>query len=545
MRSKGAFIKITVMLAFFILIFIYSENSIFAQQDKNTYVSSKDYSSIQGENQWFYQEWNGKQYVDLKWNESERLWRGSHPFTMIAANVHHPDETDVARKWVAPKSGLIRINGRAAKSNPGCGDGVRIEIRKNTKLLWTTHIEYNDIDGVTSNYETHINSGEALYFIINKGEQNNYCDSTYWDPSITYLDANTSLAYSASEGFSGVQGQNNWYYEEGKEGTLSFLNWDGKEEVWRGKNQYSLIGRSFQHPTDLSSVRTWAAPESGLIRISGKVAKGNTKCGNGIIASIQKNNEVVWSALIRFDDAEGIQVQHDITVHADDKLRFLVASNESLDCDFTSWDPRITYMEPKADLRYSSVTGFSPAQGQSNWYYQEFEDSKYEDTKWDFNEKQWRGKHPFSIITHNMQHPDKSDSVRKWVAPKSGSVRVSGHAAKSNTTCGDGVKATILNGLTPVWQAKLDYNNDDGVDHDIVLPISAGGVLYFVINANGTNLCDSTNWTISIHYDSEARATIYSYDAGNKMETITYPDGRIIYHYYDANGNLIRREKRK
>ncbi|KJB84758.1 hypothetical protein AZ66_28960 [Paenibacillus sp. E194] len=529
----------------FLFILIYRTEDTLEAQGKDTYIASRDYSSIQGENQWFYQEWNGKQYVDLKWNESERLWRGSHPFTMIAANVHHPDETDVARKWVAPKSGLIRINGRAAKSNPGCGDGVRIEIRKNTKLLWTTHIEYNDIDGVTTNYETHINSGEALYFIINKGEQNNYCDSTYWDPSISYLDDNTSLAYSASEGFSGVQGQNNWYYEEGKEGTLSFLNWDGKEEVWRGKNQYSLIGRSFQHPTDLSSVRTWAAPESGLIRISGKVAKGNTKCGNGIIASIQKNNEVVWSALIRFDDAEGIQVQHDITVHADDKLRFLVASNESLDCDFTSWDPRITYMEPKADLRYSSVTGFSPAQGQSNWYYQEFEDSKYEDTKWDFNEKQWRGKHPFSIITHNMQHPDKSDSVRKWVAPKSGSVRVSGHAAKSNTTCGDGVKATILNGLTLVWQAKLDYNNDDGVDHDIVLPISAGGVLYFVINANGTNLCDSTNWTISIHYDSEARSTIYSYDAGNKMETITYPDGRIIYHYYDANGNLIRREKRK
>ncbi|EJW16693.1 hypothetical protein PAV_5c02760 [Paenibacillus alvei DSM 29] len=34
MRSKGTYIKITVMLAFFILIFIHSENRIFAQLDK-------------------------------------------------------------------------------------------------------------------------------------------------------------------------------------------------------------------------------------------------------------------------------------------------------------------------------------------------------------------------------------------------------------------------------------------------------------------------------------------------------------------------------
>ncbi|WP_430112234.1 hypothetical protein [Paenibacillus sp. B1-33] len=121
MRSKGAYIKITVMLAFFILIFIHSENRIFAQLDKNTYVSSKDYSSIQGENQWFYQEWNGKEYVNLKWDESEQLWRGSHPFTIIAAGIHHPDVTDVARKWVAPKSGLIRINGRVARVIPDAG----------------------------------------------------------------------------------------------------------------------------------------------------------------------------------------------------------------------------------------------------------------------------------------------------------------------------------------------------------------------------------------------------------------------------------------
>ncbi|MBW4085756.1 hypothetical protein [Paenibacillus sp. S150] len=65
-----------------------------------------------------------------------------------------------------------------------------------------------------------------------------------------------------------------------------------------------------------------------------------------------------------------------------------------------------------------AVKAYTSTQGSGNWYYQQWDGNVYTDLQYKNN--QWEGKTPFTIISGAFQHPDQTDSVRKWVAPKSG-----------------------------------------------------------------------------------------------------------------------------
>ncbi|UHA73731.1 RHS repeat domain-containing protein [Paenibacillus sp. 481] len=510
---------------------------------KNVYKASADYSTKQGDNNWYYQEWNGTTFTDLKWNESEKLWRGNGPFPFIETNLYHPSTNDIVRKWVAPKSGMVRISGIVKKSNTSCGDGVKVMIRKNNKIVWSTDLEYNDLTGVSADHVTHIAKGDSFYFMVNQ-KADAYCDGTFWDPTITYEEKKL-MKYKASEGFSSIQGQNNWYYEE-REGDKFFpLTWVKGEVLWRGLTEFSMIGHHWQHPDTRDTVRTWSAPTSGVVKITGRLGKNSAVCGNGVVATLYKNNYAVWSTPLLYNDQTGYQLEHDLTVRADDRLRFMVSQlDKDKDCDGTTWDPVITYLDPQLKLTYSSIAGFGSAQGQSNWYYQEGNGQTYTDMKFDPKEQAWKGSRPYSILTSTMYHPDPSEAVRKWVAPKSGTVRLTGRAFKDNIGCGNGIQAIIYKGKNRIWEPTLAFNDNKGVMLNVNTPVAEGESLHFVVNAIGAdNGCDSTFWETEIEYVLSSKTSGYSYDAANRLESITLPNGQIINLYYDENGNLVRSEK--
>ncbi|TVX92185.1 RHS repeat protein [Paenibacillus agilis] len=666
-----------------------------ASTEKNVYRASTDYSTIQGDNNWYYQEWDGSTYTNLAWDNSKKLWQGKNKHATIAANIHHPDHVDIVRKWVAPKSGIVHISGQVAKSNPTCGDGVKAIIRKNNKLIWSTAIGYDDKVGVSASYTTNVATGDALYFIVNQ-QQENSCDGTFWDPTITYDEK--PLKYTASEGYSSIQGQNNWYYEEQDKDKFYPMTWIKKENLWRGSTEFSMIGHHWQHPEARDSVRTWAAPTSGVVQITGKLAKENISCGNGVIATIYKNDNAIWSTPIVFDDKVGFQIkqhitvrtddrlrfvisqngenscdgtifnptitydaqpikytasegyspiqgqnnwyyeerdkdkfypmtwikaetlwrgnaeysmighhwqhpeardsvrtwlaptsgvvritgplvkdnvvcgngviakiykndkvvwttpvlfddkvgyniQHDLSVRADDRIRFVTSQNGENSCDGTTFNPTITYLDPKQPLSYSSRVNFGSAQGQSNWYYQELNGLDYVDMTFDAKKQEWKGAREFSTLTFNMYHPDPSAAVRKWVAPKSGTVRLTGNPVKGHISCGNGVETMIYKGKTKLWGTKLAANDDKGTAYNMTTPVSQGQALYFVVNAGENIDCDSTFWDAQIEYTTTSNMSDYAYDGANRLETITLPSGQVVHYYYDANGNLIQRRK--
>jgi len=158
------------------------------------YQFSTGFGSVQGANQWSYQEWTGSVYKPMFWDAAASSWRGSSPNCVIAKDWMRPDASDAVIVWTAPRAGAVTVRGMMDHSPTGPSDGVRTMIRKgngdNMRRIWPADTEYQVLrPGFTAQHilTTEVAAGDNLYFHVNKGSTAQD-DTTWWDPRITYDD---------------------------------------------------------------------------------------------------------------------------------------------------------------------------------------------------------------------------------------------------------------------------------------------------------------------------------------------------------------------
>jgi hypothetical protein len=153
------------------------------------YRQSINFSSSQGP-YWYYL--FGTNLASMTWQGD--YWQGSDYWSRIYSDILHPGAASSGNQgtpiltWRAPRSGWIRIDGTLRKKDISCGDGVYASAVHNGTNIFQSYIGYNDNVGHSidrSQATRWVNAGDGLFFMISGGS-NNYCDSTYWDPSITY-----------------------------------------------------------------------------------------------------------------------------------------------------------------------------------------------------------------------------------------------------------------------------------------------------------------------------------------------------------------------
>jgi MYXO-CTERM domain-containing protein len=81
----------------------------------------------------------------------------------------------------------VRVTGGAADGNPTCGDGVDVEIRHGSTVVWSYGIDNGDEDGTTYDLALDVTAGDVLTFRISQ-RLDNYCDSTLFAPTISWDD---------------------------------------------------------------------------------------------------------------------------------------------------------------------------------------------------------------------------------------------------------------------------------------------------------------------------------------------------------------------
>jgi hypothetical protein len=166
--------------------------------------------------------------------------------------------------------------------------------------------------------------------------------------------------YKASAGFSSINGKNNWRFDalDGQTRTdLRFVDFirtqekdpgTGKDKEqkafanWWVDSLQSRIGNDFQIPGKLKAMRTWVAPHSGHVRISGDVHLGNDTCGTAR-ASIVAGRMVTWeSGLIGLRKT----LQHNLAVNVKkgDLIDFVVEAAPESNGPKVLWDPVVTYV---------------------------------------------------------------------------------------------------------------------------------------------------------------------------------------------------------
>ncbi len=146
--------------------------------------ASVDFSSTQGQKDWYYQEWSASSYRDMVFDTKSSAWKGSQPLCLLGPDWAHPDSSrEPARKWVSPLAGTVTVTGNVHDNDPGGGDGVAVKILKGTTELWSKTIANGDTKGYDFSLQVPVQVGDAIYFRVNKrGNTNN--DSTYFNAAV-------------------------------------------------------------------------------------------------------------------------------------------------------------------------------------------------------------------------------------------------------------------------------------------------------------------------------------------------------------------------
>lgn len=138
-------------------------------------------------------------------------WTGPD-WTRIGKDWHHPGEnTPSIRRFTVPRDGRVTISGRVYKAHVEKNtDGVKLCVRHGPREVWHAEIGGDDAKGVEPRLTLDVRKGDAIRFVVHKRGAI-VCDTTHWDPLITYADGQ---AYQASQGFQAKkQPSCPWSYE--------------------------------------------------------------------------------------------------------------------------------------------------------------------------------------------------------------------------------------------------------------------------------------------------------------------------------------------
>lgn len=145
------------------------------------------FSATQGEGGFgYYEEGAGGALVPMTWDAASGLWKGARQFSLIWASGMHPDGPPVVRTWTAPVAATVRVQGTVSDGNPNCGDGIDVEIRHGTQVLWSQTLSNG---GASQGFDLAVPmaAGDQLWFRVAQRADNG-CDGTNFAPVMSYDD---------------------------------------------------------------------------------------------------------------------------------------------------------------------------------------------------------------------------------------------------------------------------------------------------------------------------------------------------------------------
>jgi hypothetical protein len=148
--------------------------------------------------------------------------------------------------------------------------------------------------------------------------------------------------WQADGDFSTTQGTHDWHYQSWNGSSYADMTYDEAQDRWQGGRPLCQIADRWMHP-DLGCepTRTWVSPINGTVTVSGQVYDLDPKGGNGVVASIYRGSEQIWSATIDNGDTTGQSYDLKVGVQQGDQLHFQVNARGDNGYDTTFFNPGI------------------------------------------------------------------------------------------------------------------------------------------------------------------------------------------------------------
>ncbi len=161
---------------------------------KSSYSALEDFSDTQGRECWSYLDSSGAPMVfDIV---NSRWRREPDQSVLLMPNAAHPGASlDAVRRWLAPGSGQLRLEGRFADADPGGGDGVAVSIRRNGADVFTQDVP----NGGAADFQLTlgVERGDVVDFVVGR-KANNSWDTTAFTAALHLAPTQLKAAWTWS-----------------------------------------------------------------------------------------------------------------------------------------------------------------------------------------------------------------------------------------------------------------------------------------------------------------------------------------------------------
>jgi len=132
---------------------------------------------------------------------------------------------------------------------------------------------------------------------------------------------------------------------------------------------------------------------------------------------------------------------------------------------------------------------------------------------------QWQGNEPHLTQESTIMKPGaNAPAVRRWVAPRPGTVKITGWVLYSPSGCGDDATVEIAREYEELWSASL-ANGDTSKEFDVETAVNEGTSISFVVGkGSGSEQCDTVYAYPTIHFTAAPKATFVTFDDFRSMQ---------------------------
>jgi hypothetical protein len=208
-------------------------------------------------------------------------------------------------------------------------------VQRDCNIIMNSHKDpepskFNDREWLHSVYTI---DGETIYALVHNEYQGN--NAGKWCAGDDFFDL-SSIAPNSTQGYK------NWYYQEWTGDTYIDMTFDPENNRWEGSQEFCLLGPAWAHPQGGEAARKWISPVTGTVMITGIVYDLDPGGGDGVIVSILKNDEELWSKNIANGDTSGFDFNLEVSVEIGDAIYFRVNEKDNSNWDSTYFNPSIS-----------------------------------------------------------------------------------------------------------------------------------------------------------------------------------------------------------
>ncbi|SHJ00217.1 hypothetical protein [Pseudobutyrivibrio xylanivorans] len=457
-------------------------------------------------------------------------------------------------KWVAKEEGSVDVLTTYTKhknldKNPEWPDGVNVFLMKNGQVLKKEEFAPEVSKEVTKDlsYEgLWVKAGDCISLMVDGKENTAYDGGNYTfvvedaDYKTTKMVNNSGSNYANLKVDFGEQGNNGWYYLEGrsikKAEILTKKTDDGSGYVSR-KAKWLEVKRDYVQPRlNAHAMYKWVVAVDGNIDINGSYAKHGNEDPNmdwpdGVVVSVYKNDSELLKEVVTCPRGENNRTVKNIqfnklAVKAGDILTFDIGCNKNsawdggcLDIDIADSEMlRVTVGDEERSNNTSLGALTTPlAQGQDGWWFLEgksIDSARCLMKTNDDSSAFLSSKNEGLEMKKDYVHPAKdAAAIYQWVVYEDGKIDVLGNYVKygqndGNPSWPDGVKVLVYVNDTVLVTEDVEVFQGDGNDNSVNfmlegLNVSRGDKISFVIDAKDNNAWDAGRLSVNIYDASD------------------------------------------